>query len=164
MKEREGTWSELEIGMTVLTKTELPVVCVGLQNGWTLFEDRNRHQIKVPPQSPDKVLVILEMTPEEAETQASLTLGAHRWLDFETEARVEKRAPRWVVDRFPRKGERDALNRARDHLQWHHGTYAGDAINGGFKTLVQITQAHEEMHDPAAVGGLFMDKPHTHKE
>ncbi len=162
MNEREGTWSEIELGVTVLTKTGLPVVCVGRERGWTLFEDRNHHQIKVTPQADDKVTVFLEMTPEEAETEASLTLGAHRWLDFETEARLERRAPLWVIERFPRKGERDALSRARDHLQWHHGTYAGDAINGGFKTLVQITKAHEEMHDPEA--GLFMDKPHTHRE
>lgn len=146
--------------MTVLTKTELPVICVRKERGWTLFEDRNHHQYKMPPQPDDKPVTILEATEEEAESWARQELGAHRILDYQTEIRVEKRAPRWVVPPFPRKGERNALQRARDHVDWDHGTYSGDAaVSGGFKSLVEITKAHEEMHETH-----FMDRPHTHRE
>lgn len=160
MIERPGTWAEIEVGMTVLTRTELPVICTGRERGWTRFEDRNHHEYRMPPQPDDKVVTILEATEEEAESWARQMLGAHRVLDIETEKRVEKRALRWIVEPFPVKGQRNALNRARDHVDWDHGTYSGDAAAyGGFKNLVEITRAHEEMHEMG-----FMDRPHTHKE
>lgn len=159
MIEREGTWPEVQPGVTVLTRTSLPVVCTGRERGWTKFEDRNHREIRMAPQPDDKAVTILEATEEEAESWLRQELGAHRILDIETEKRVEAREPQWVVAPFPTKGQRDALTRARDHVSWQHGTYSGDAaVSGGFKTLVQITKAHEEMHEQH-----FMDRPHTHR-
>ena len=63
----------------------------------------------------------------------------------------------WTAPAFPLKG-RGALEQARVHVEWYHGTYAGSAA-GGFKTLKEITDAHREMHET-----YFMDKPHTHED
>jgi hypothetical protein len=159
--ERPGTWGEVEVGVTVLSPTGLPLLCTRFERGWYLLEDRNHHARRVEPKPADAPVTILEVSPEEAEKGVVEMLGAHRMLDIETEKRVEQRQHQWQVPPFPRKGERDALTRARDHVDWYHGTYANDAINGGFRTLVEITAAHEEMHTP---GNVFTDKPHVHKE
>lgn len=160
MIERIGTWAEVDIGTTLLTRTGLPVIVVGKERGWIRIEDRNHHKTSVPPKPADDPVTILEMTEAEALDEVRLQLGAYRYLDFETEARMEKRAPQWLVPPFPRKGQPNALADARNHVDWYHGTYAGDAqAYGGFKTLTQITAAHEEMHESA-----FMDRPHQHRE
>jgi hypothetical protein len=161
MIERPGTWSEVEVGVTLLSPTGQPLLCTRFEQGWYLLEDRNHHKVRVAPKPADAAVTVLEVTPEEAERNLVELLGAHRLLDLETEKRVEQRQHQWEVPSFPVKGQRDALTRARDHVDWYHGTYSGDAIGGGFKTLAEITAAHEEMHTP---GNVFTDKPHVHKE
>jgi hypothetical protein len=160
MKERPGTWGEVGVGVTLLSPTGLPLICTRFERGWYLMEDRNHHKRRVEPKPPTAPVMILETTPEEAEALARELLGAHNVLDAETDRRVEQRQHQWVVPHFPRKGERDALTRARDHVDWYHGTYSGNAqYAGGFKTLAEITAAHDEMHTP---GQVFTDRPHVH--
>lgn len=163
MIEIQGTWGQVEVGTTMLTKTGLPVVVIRKEPDakgrfWYLLHDCNKHKMRVTPKPPDRPVTLLECTPEEAEQYAKMGLGAERILDFEKEARMEERAKQWLVPPVPTKGT-GALNKVRDHIQWYHGTYAGSAENGGFKSLKQILAAHEEMHE-----AVFMDRPHTHKE
>jgi len=162
--ERPGTWEEVTVGTVVLSPTKEPLLVIaGPRRGYFRLKDRGGHQATTGPHPRDRKVTILEATPEEAEFIARHELGAELLVDHEREKRMAERAKRWIVPAFPVKGKRDALTIARDHLNFYHGTYAGSNENGGFKTLVQITRAHEEMHDPDAVGGLFMDLPHTHE-
>lgn len=157
MIERPGTWGEVTEGTTLLSPTEAPLVIVKTKPGksgvWYLAKDHTGREIPISPKPSDLAVTILEATPEEAELAAANGLGAVRMLDLEREQRMPERAKRWVVPPFPRKG-RGALEKAKDHLNWHHGTYTTD-----IRTLKQATEAHEEMHRDS-----FMDKPHTHKE
>lgn len=169
MIEVPGTWGKVDVGTTLLSKTGNPLVVVEMKNGFYLLSDHTGHKYAVKPKEPDAPVTLLEATPEEAELAAVHGLGAERLLDFEREKRMESRSKQWIVPAFPQavvrgRKNRFALDQARDHLQHYHGTYAGTAENGGFKTLKQITAAHDEMHDPEAVGGVFMDLPHTHEE
>lgn len=157
MIERPGTWSEVGVGTTLLTKTELPLLVVRTadtkKGRWYLAHDHHRREIRITPKPSDGAVTILECTPEEAELIAVHGLRAEHIVQNEREARMPERAKRWVVPPFPVKS-RGALNRAKDHIAWYHGTYTTD-IN----TLKQATEAHAEMH-----AENFMDRPHTHKE
>lgn len=164
MIERLGTWEEVTVGTVVLSPTKEPLLVIkGPVRGYFRLKDRGGHEATTGPHPRDRKVMVLEATPEEAAFVAQTKLGAEILVDQEREKRMAERAKRWIVPAFPAKGQRDALTRARDHVTFYHGTYAGSNENGGFKTLVQITKAHEEMHDPDAVGGLFMDLPHTHR-
>jgi hypothetical protein len=159
--ERLGTWGEVEVGVTLLSPTGLPLICTRFERGWYLLEDRNHHGYKVPPKPATEGVTVLEVTEEEAEQNLMEMLGAYRMLDFETEKRVEERQHQWVVPPLSTAGKY-ALDKARDHLDWYHGTYGGEAaISGGFKTLKEILAAHAEMHTP---GNVFTDRPHQHRE
>lgn len=160
MIERGGTWGEVQVGTTLLSPTGLPLLCTRFEAGWYLLEDRNHHGYKVSPKPQAEPVTILEATQEEAEQNLIEMLGAYRMLDIETEKRVEARQHQWVVPALSIHG-RYALDRARDHIDWYHGTYAADAINGGFKNLKEALAAHDEMHTP---GNVFTDRPHIHKE
>lgn len=150
--------------MVILSPTEEPLLIVQQKAGWTQVKNRNGLKRAIKPKPADFKVTVLEMTEQEAIDAVKAGLGGSYLVQQEFDKRLPERAKRWLVPPFPKAGARDSLMRARDHVQWYHGTYAGDAINGGFKTLKQITAAHDEMHDPDAIGGLFMDKPHTHKE
>lgn len=163
MIEVEGTWGQVTAGTTLLSPTGGPLVVIKTKTDpqgrtWFQLHDHNKHKIVVKPKPSDTPVTLLECTPEEAELAAIHGLGAERMLDFEREARMEQRSRQWIVPPFP-SGGREALNRARDHIGWYHGTYSGVAENGGFKTLKQMTSAHTQMHEEH-----FMDKPHTHRE
>lgn len=163
MIERPGTWGEVGEGTTLLSPTDLPLIIVRTAKDssgrvWYRAQDHNRREMTIKPKPSDAPVKLLEATPEEAERIATQELGATHVLDGEREARMPERSKRWGVPPLATKG-RYALDQARDHVGWYHGTYAGSAENGGFKTLKQILAAHEEMHETH-----FMDKPHTHKE
>lgn len=161
MIERAATWAEVTTGTTLLTPTDLPIVIVRTAEDrkgriWYLAHDHNKRKIRIEPKPSSAPVTLLECTPEEAEANVIELLGAERVLDLERERRMPERAKRWLVPPLASKG-RYALDQARDHLSWYHGTYAGSAENGGFKTLKQILSAHAEMHEQD-----FMDRPHTH--
>lgn len=164
MIERQGTWGEVAEGTTLLSPNELPLVVVRAapdKRGrlWYLAQDHNKREFRITPKPSQEPVRILESTEEEAEWLATNRLGAHRLLDDERDRRMEERARNWIVPPFPTKG-RGALDRARNHVDWYHGAYAGDAqYAGGFKTLKQIAAAHTEMHEVE-----FMDMPHTHEK
>jgi hypothetical protein len=163
MIEKQGTWGEVTEGTTLLSPSAAPLVIVrtapGKKGGlWYLARDHNKREFRIAPKPLTEPVTILETTPEEAELVAVHGLGAERLLDLERERRMPERSQQWKVPPFPKKG-RGALDRAKDHLSWYHGTYTTD-----IRTLKQANEAHAEMHDPEAVGGLFMDMPHTHKE
>lgn len=162
MNERPGTWGEVAEGTTLLSPTDLPLLIVkvavdGAGRRWFRARDHTKREMTIKPKPSDAPVTLLEATEEEAVLLARSALGASHVLDAEREARMPERAKRWTVPPLATKG-RYALDQARDHLSWHHGTYAGSAENGGFKTLKQILAAHEEMHETH-----FMDKPHTHR-
>lgn len=163
MIERPATWGEVVEGTTLLTPTELPILIVKTAKDrsgklWYQAIDHGKRRSTIAPKDPRTPVTILEATEEEAELLARNLLGAVHVIDAERERRMPQRSKRWLVPPLRTKGP-GALNAARDHVSWHHGTYAGSAENGGFKTLKEILAAHEEMHDTH-----FMDKPHTHKE
>lgn len=168
MIERPGTWGEVTAGTTLLSPTKLPLLIARTapdKKGklWYLAKDHNSREFRISPKLSDEPVTILECTEDEAEDVARELLGATHLLHLEREARMADRSKQWIVPPLPMKG-RGALDRARDHLSWYHGTYSGPAdAYGGFKTLKQIAAAHEEMHDETAVGGLFMDMPHSHE-
>lgn len=162
MIEVPSTWGAVKEGTTLLSPKGAPLVVVRVakdRRGRTWFQchDHNKRKIRIAPKPSDLEVTLLECTPEEAEGYAKLGLGAERILDFERENRMAERAKQWILPPFPTKGRR-ALDQARDHLSWYHGTYSADAESGGFKTLKQMIRAHEEMHEQ-----VFMDLPHTHK-
>lgn len=163
MIEKPGTWGEVTAGTTLLSPTEAPLVIVKAEPSqktgkvWYRAADAHGHQFTIKPKPSDLPVTLLEVTPEEAELVALGGLQARHLIDLEREARMPERAKRWNVPPFPSKG-RGALDRAKDHLSWYHGTYTTD-----IRTLKQAAEAHSEMHDPEAVGGVFMDRPHTHK-
>lgn len=157
MIERPGTWGEVGVGTTLLSPTEKPLIVVRFERGWRLAEDHNHRKFRISPKPSEAPVKILECTEDEAILACEQYLGAHRILEAERERRMPERAKRWIVPPFPAKG-RGALDRARDHVDWYHGTYAGQAdYAGGFKTLKEITAAHAAMHEE-----MFMDMPHTH--
>lgn len=163
MNERPGTWGEVVEGTTLLSPTGAPLVIVKTAKDsqgriWYQSHDHTKHKATIKPKPSDAPVTLLECTPEEAELAAVHGLGAERILDFEREARMPERSKQWIVPKLSSAGRR-ALDQARDHVGWYHGTYSGSAENGGFKTLKQILAAHAEMHEEQ-----FMDKPHTHKE
>jgi len=158
----ERTWGEVGEGTTIASPTGEPLAILQIAPDsagrlWYLATDRGGHRIKIKPKPSDAIVTVLEATEAEAISFAKAGLRAEQILDVERERRMSDRAKQWIVPVFPRKGEYDALTKARDHLQWYHGTYAGDAKNGGFRTLAAITAAHQEMHEQ-----VFMDLPHTH--
>lgn len=161
MIERPGTWGEVTAGTSLLTPNEMPIVIVRTAETkggtWYLAHDHQRREIRISPKPSDLAVTLLECTPEEAELVAKEILGAERIIEAERETRMPERAKRWKVPPFPTKG-RGALVKAKDHLSWYHGTYTTD-----IRTLKQATEAHAEMHDPEAIGGVFMDMPHTHR-
>lgn len=164
MIERPGTWGEVTAGTTLLSPSEAPLVIIKTQvspktgKTWYLAKNANGREMTIKPKPSDTPVTLLEVTPEEAELVAVGGLRASHLLDLERESRMVERAKKWIVPAFPTKG-RGALDRAKDHISWYHGTYTTDAA----RTLKQAIEAHKEMHDPEAVGGVFMDKPHTHK-
>lgn len=163
MIERPGTWGEVQAGVTILSPTDLPLLVVktaATKKGlWYLAIDHNKYEYRIPPKPSDLSVKILEMDPGEAEMLVRTEFGAQRLLDREREARMPERAKRWIVPPLASKS-RGALDLARTHVEWYHGTYGGSAdYAGGFKTLKQIREAHDQMH-----AEHFMDKPHTHKE
>lgn len=164
MIEIPSTWGDVEVGVSLLSPTQEPLVVVRKEADrkgrfWYLLHDRNKHKIRVAPKPADQPVTLLECTLEEAENYARMELGAERILDFEREARMPERAKQWLVPPFPSKGL-GVLNKARDHIDWYHGSYSGKTeMNGGYRSLKQLTQVHQEMHDE-----VYMDLPHTHKE
>lgn len=164
MIERPGTWGEVTNGTTLLSPTQAPLVisntAVSPKTGrlWYQATNANGRTFTIQPKDPATPVVLLEMTPEEGVLIAKGGLNAHHLIDMEREARMAERAKRWKVPAVPTKGK-GALNRIKDHLSWYHGTYTTD-----IRTLRQALDAHTEMHDEGAIGGVFMDKPHTHKE
>lgn len=160
MIERPGTWAEVDVGTTLLTPKKLPVIVTRRwPSGGIRVENRHHREILIPPKPAGHPVTILEATEEEAELLAKELLGAHRILDFETDKRIVQRNRLFLVPAFPSGRGKGKLEQARNHVDWYHGTYVGDAVAGGFKTLVQITAAHAEMHHVE-----FIDHPHTHKE
>lgn len=163
MIEKPGTWGQVTEGTTLLSPTELPLLIVRTapdRKGriWYQAIDHNKAKYKISPKPSEAPVTLLECTEQEAINVAVHGLGAHRILEAERDRRTEERAKRWLVPPLPTKG-RGALDHARTHLDWYHGTYSGSAdYAGGFKTLKQITEAHTEMHEEH-----FMDRPHTHK-
>lgn len=162
MIERPGTWGEVTAGTTLLSPKGAPLAIIktaatkaGL---WYLAIDHNKRQFKIAPKPSATPVTLLEATPEEAEWLATAELGAHRLLDAERDRRMPERAKQWIVPPLPTRG-RGALDHARTHVEWYHGTYGGDAqVSGGFKTLKEIREAHQQMHDE-----MFMDMPHIHE-
>lgn len=163
MIERQGIWGEVSEGTTILSPTDLPLLVIKTaptkRGLWYLAVDHGKREFKIEPKPSDLPVKILEATPEEAEMLVRTTLGGQFMLDREREQRMPERAKRWIVPPFPAKG-RGALEAARTHVEWYHGTYGGSAdYAGGFKTLKEIREAHEQMH-----AEHFMDKPHTHDD
>lgn len=163
MIEVPGTWADVTAGTTLLSPTGNPLLIIRTEvdakgRTWYQSHDHTKHKATIRPKPSDAPVTLLECTPEEAELAAIHGLGAERIIDFERDARIEQRSRQWVVPPLATTG-RTALDKARDHVGWYHGTYSGSAENGGFKTLKQILAAHAEMHEQQ-----FTDKPHTHKE
>lgn len=163
MIERQATWGEVTAGTTLLSPSEAPLIIIRAEPSpktgklWYLARDAHGRDFSIKPKPSDLPVTLLEATPEEAELLALEGFSARHLIDMEREARMPERSKRWIVPPFPKKG-RGALDKAKDHLSWYHGTYTTDV-----RTLKQAIEAHAEMHDPDAVGGLFMDMPHTHK-
>lgn len=163
MIQRSGTWGEVAEGSVILSPKDLPLLVVktaATKKGlWYLAVDHGKREFRIPPKPSDLPVNILEATPEEAELLVTTQLGGVRLLDRERELRMAERAKQWIVPPLASKG-RGALEHARTHVEWYHGTYGGSAdYAGGFKTLKQIREAHDQMH-----AEVFMDLPHTHKE
>jgi hypothetical protein len=159
--ERVGTWGEVDVGTTLLSPQKLPMIVVQRwPSGGLRLENQHHRSFLVAPKPANAPVTLLESSPEEAELLLMERLGAHRMLAFETDKRTPERNALFIVPAFPAKGTYDALPRARDHVDWYHGCYSGDAqYAGGFRNLAQISAAHDQMHESG-----FIDHPHTHKE
>jgi len=159
MIERPGTWGELEPGMLIEDKTGFAWLVTGRKRGWTELTSHLKRKKVLQPRPDDTPVTVLEATEEEALALAKHELGADYLLNFRRHETLERQSKRWIVPAFPTKG-RQALDRARAHVEWYHGGYAGKAdYAGGFKTLKALTLAHQEMHEQ-----MFMDGPHSHEE
>lgn len=160
MIEKPGTWGEVTAGTTLLSPNEAPLLIIRAEPSpktgkiWYLARDAHAREITIKPKPSDLPVTLLECTPEEAELVAIHGLEARHIIDLERDRRMVERNKRWLVPPFPIKG-RGALDRAKDHISWYHGTYTTD-----IRTLKQATEAHAEMH----IEPVLIDRPHTHKE
>lgn len=162
MIERPATWGEVEVGTTILSPTELPLLITKTaptnKGLWYLAVDHGKREFKISPKPSDLPVTILEASEIEATLLVKEKLNAVLLLSMEREHRMPERAKRWAVPPLASRG-RGALDHARTHIEWYHGAYGGSAeYAGGFKTLKQIREAHNQMHEEH-----FMDMPHTHE-
>lgn len=160
MRVERKAWGELSWGMYLLdTNKKCWQISGGPVQGWLRLLDINGVEVSVPPRPADYPVDVVVLPEVEAVLLLEKCLGAKVIDDNFTQARQLLVADRWAVDMMPTTGgpKSPAFRKLRDHLDWFHaGQYTGD-----IKTVEELAQVHEEMHQ--SIADMPMGRPHHHR-
>jgi len=150
------TWGELSWGVYIVDQAKKCWCVVGRCNGWVRLLDINGDEVSIPPKPLDHPVSVVVRPMDEAVLLVKKTLGATVIKDDFRVARQLLVADRWAVPLMPTTGNKRAMEKIRDHLDWFHS----DTWTKDIKTIAELATAHEEMH--ASIGDMPMSKPHHH--